>query len=174
VRKGGVGRAGGKCTRRLRVYAPADADPLQLRSGSRAVQFLLAGILARLRPHERSCEPRGAGGRGDTCVHRAITTQCSVASACLTVVRDQVFVGNLPPEAEARDLRDFFRDFGQINDAWVARKPPGFGFVWFDDERDAVLPTSESSSRQPRAPAPCRSAGPRRLQRPSDARLPFV
>ena len=52
----------------------------------------------------------------------------------------QVFVGNLPPEAEARDLRDFFRDFGQINDAWVARKPPGFGFVWFDDERDAVLP----------------------------------
>merc|ERR1719352_2118732 len=49
----------------------------------------------------------------------------------------KVFVGNLPPEAEARDLRDFFRDFGQINDAWVARKPPGFGFVWFDDERDA-------------------------------------
>lgn len=50
-----------------------------------------------------------------------------------------MFVGNLPPEAEARDLRDFFRDFGQINDAWVARKPPGFGFVWFDDERDAVF-----------------------------------
>ena len=55
--------------------------------------------------------------------------------------RVQVFVGNLPPEAEARALRDFFRDFGQINDAWVARKPPGFGFVWFDDERDAVFPT---------------------------------
>lgn len=51
----------------------------------------------------------------------------------------QVFVGNLPPEAESRDLRDLFRDCGNINDAWVARKPPGFGFVWFDDERDAVL-----------------------------------
>ena len=58
------------------------------------------------------------------------------------VLYTQVFVGNLPPEAEARDLRDFFRDFGQINDAWVARKPPGFGFVWFEDERDAVFLTS--------------------------------
>ena len=50
-----------------------------------------------------------------------------------------MFIGNLPPEAESRDLHDFFREFGKINDAWVARKPPGFGFVWFDDERDAVL-----------------------------------
>ena len=33
---------------------------------------------------------------------------------------------------------DFFRDYGVINDAWVARKPPGFGFVFFDSERDAV------------------------------------
>ena len=66
--------------------------------------------------------------------HRCCATEFAVC------VRVQVFVGNLPPEAEARDLRDFFRDFGQINDAWVARKPPGFGFVWFDDERDAVYP----------------------------------
>ncbi len=50
----------------------------------------------------------------------------------------QVFVGNLPPDAEARDIRDFFRDYGTLNDAWVARKPPGFGFAWFDSERDAV------------------------------------
>ena len=71
----------------------------------------------------------------------------------------QVFVGNLPPEAEARDLRDFFRDFGQINDAWVARKPPGFGFVWFEDERDAVstccprlLPPRHSPRALPPAP----------------------
>ena len=54
----------------------------------------------------------------------------------------KVFVGNLPLEAEARDLRDFFRDFGTISDAWVnsgalALKPTGFGFVWFDNERDA-------------------------------------
>ncbi len=50
-----------------------------------------------------------------------------------------MFVGNLAPETEGRDLRNLFKDFGTINDAWVARKPPGFGFVWFEDERDAVL-----------------------------------
>ena len=49
-----------------------------------------------------------------------------------------MFVGNLAPETEGRDLRNLFKDFGTINDAWVARKPPGFGFVWFEDERDAV------------------------------------
>jgi len=71
--------------------------------------------------------------------------------------RGQVFVGNLPPEAEARDLRDFFRDFGTINDAWVARKPPGFGFVWFDDERDAVSPDCFPASSQ--RPSPVRRGG---------------
>ena len=71
--------------------------------------------------------------------------------------RGQVFVGNLPPEAEARDLRDFFRDFGTINDAWVARKPPGFGFVWFDDERDAVSPDCFPASSQ--CPSPVRRGG---------------
>ena len=35
-------------------------------------------------------------------------------------------------------IADFFRDYGLINDAWVARKPPGFGFVFFDSDRDAV------------------------------------
>lgn len=67
----------------------------------------------------------------------------------------QVFIGNLPPEAESRDLHDFFRDYGKINDAWVARKPPGFGFVWFDDERDAVLPTSSRHHPDTRPPPTC-------------------
>jgi RNA recognition motif-containing protein len=51
----------------------------------------------------------------------------------------KVYIGGLPNDAEQRDLRDFFRKFDKsLNDAWVARKPPGFGFVWFDDLRDAV------------------------------------
>ena len=78
--------------------------------------------------------------------------RCACVFAC-----GQVFVGNLPPEAEARDLRDFFRDFGTINDAWVARKPPGFGFVWFDDERDAVSPDCFPASSQ--RPSPVRRGG---------------
>jgi hypothetical protein len=89
--------------------------------------------------------------------------RCACVFAC-----GQVFVGNLPPEAEARDLRDFFRDFGTINDAWVARKPPGFGFVWFDDERDAVLLTA--SRPRPSARRPCAAAA-RLHVAPSPVRL---
>jgi hypothetical protein len=50
----------------------------------------------------------------------------------------QVYIGNLPSDADSRDLRDFFHSYRTLNDTWVARKPPGFGFAWFDDERDAV------------------------------------
>jgi hypothetical protein len=85
-------------------------------------------------------------------------------------LRVQVFVGNLPPEAEARDLRDFFRDFGQINDAWVARKPPGFAFVWFEDERDAVLLTN--SRPRPSARRPCAAKGELLRLRGTPARVP--
>ena len=79
-----------------------------------------------------------------------------------------MFVGNIPPETEVRDLRDFFRDYGVINDCWVARKPPGFGFVWFDSERDAVYPyplliSSHRFSRRniPRHPAAIHDLGRR-------------
>ena len=65
-----------------------------------------------------------------------------------------MFIGNLSPDCDGKDLRDFFRDYGVCNDAWVARKPPGFGFVWLDDERDAVL-------ENPHLPFP-----------PSDRRIP--
>jgi len=50
----------------------------------------------------------------------------------------KIFIGNLNPDTQSGDLRDFFRDYGTCNDAWVARKPPGFGFVWLEHERDAV------------------------------------
>ena len=64
-----------------------------------------------------------------------------------------MFIGNLSPDCDGKDLRDFFRDYGVCNDAWVARKPPGFGFVWLNDERDAVqrphLPFPPSDRRFP-------------------------
>eukprot|EP00292_Cryptomonas_paramecium_P021026 CAMPEP_0113661810 /NCGR_PEP_ID=MMETSP0038_2-20120614/197_1 /TAXON_ID=2898 /ORGANISM="Cryptomonas paramecium" /LENGTH=176 /DNA_ID=CAMNT_0000576575 /DNA_START=15 /DNA_END=541 /DNA_ORIENTATION=- /assembly_acc=CAM_ASM_000170 len=49
----------------------------------------------------------------------------------------KVYIGNIPPDSESHDLREFFRGYGTINDAWVARKPPGFGFVFFEHEKDA-------------------------------------
>ena len=71
----------------------------------------------------------------------------------------QVFIGNLSPDCDGKDLRDFFRDYGVCNDAWVARKPPGFGFVWLNDERDAV-PSLFSHVRLPRSLCLCSAPPP--------------
>jgi splicing factor, arginine/serine-rich 7 len=35
------------------------------------------------------------------------------------------------------DLEDKFAKFGKVASVWVARQPPGFAFVEFDDARDA-------------------------------------
>ncbi|KAL4333848.1 hypothetical protein GQ457_07G043790 [Hibiscus cannabinus] len=49
----------------------------------------------------------------------------------------RVYVGNLDPRVSDRDLEDEFRVFGVIRSVWVARRPPGYGFIEFDDHRDA-------------------------------------
>jgi len=50
----------------------------------------------------------------------------------------KVFLGNLSDRTEKRDVEDFLRGAGRINSVWLARSPPGFGFVVFDDPRDAA------------------------------------
>ncbi|XP_038712117.1 serine/arginine-rich splicing factor RSZ22A-like isoform X2 [Tripterygium wilfordii] len=49
----------------------------------------------------------------------------------------RVYVGNLDPRVSERDLEDEFRTFGVIRSVWVARRPPGYAFIDFDDKRDA-------------------------------------
>ncbi|CAK9136046.1 unnamed protein product [Ilex paraguariensis] len=49
----------------------------------------------------------------------------------------RVYVGNLDPRVSERELEDEFRVFGVIRSVWVARRPPGYAFVDFDDKRDA-------------------------------------
>ncbi|XP_074564676.1 serine/arginine-rich splicing factor RSZ21-like [Curcuma longa] len=49
----------------------------------------------------------------------------------------RLYVGNLDPRMTARELEDEFRVFGVLRSVWVARKPPGFAFIDFDDRRDA-------------------------------------
>uniref|UniRef100_A0A0D6QUJ0 CCHC-type domain-containing protein n=1 Tax=Araucaria cunninghamii TaxID=56994 RepID=A0A0D6QUJ0_ARACU len=50
----------------------------------------------------------------------------------------RVYVGNLPAGTSERELEDEFRVFGILRSVWVARKPPGYAFIEFDDRRDAV------------------------------------
>ncbi|RVW14297.1 Serine/arginine-rich splicing factor RSZ21 [Vitis vinifera] len=49
----------------------------------------------------------------------------------------RVYVGNLDPRVTERELEDEFRVFGVIRSVWVARRPPGYAFIDFDDRRDA-------------------------------------
>ncbi|QCD99668.1 splicing factor [Vigna unguiculata] len=49
----------------------------------------------------------------------------------------RVYVGNLDSRVTERDLEDEFRVFGVIRSVWVARRPPGYAFIDFDDRRDA-------------------------------------
>lgn len=49
----------------------------------------------------------------------------------------KVFVGNLRKDVEKQDLLDEFEKIGEVLTTWVARQPPGFGFVTYADSRDA-------------------------------------
>ena len=48
----------------------------------------------------------------------------------------KVYVGGVLGLEEA-DLRKEFEPFGKVRRAWVARNPPGFAFLWFEDPLDA-------------------------------------
>lgn len=49
----------------------------------------------------------------------------------------QIYIGDLRPGTTEVDLEQPFRRFGTIRHVWVARNPAGFGFVDFEDYRDA-------------------------------------
>merc|ERR1712051_417822 len=49
----------------------------------------------------------------------------------------KVFVGGLDERTQKEDIEDLFRNAGPLLSVWVARSPPGFAFVEFEDHRDA-------------------------------------
>lgn len=49
----------------------------------------------------------------------------------------KVYVGNLGDNGRKDELEKEFGEFGPLHDVWVARNPPGFAFVEFEDLRDA-------------------------------------
>jgi len=52
-------------------------------------------------------------------------------------LRCKVYVGNLGTNTARGDLEASFSKYGQLKNVWVARNPPGFAFVEFEDPRDA-------------------------------------
>lgn len=49
----------------------------------------------------------------------------------------RVYVGGLGSNGSRRELEREFERFGPLRDVWVARNPPGFAFILFEDPRDA-------------------------------------
>jgi len=49
----------------------------------------------------------------------------------------KIYVGDLPRNADEREVEDAFRKFGGVRSVWVARNPPGFAFIEYEDPRDA-------------------------------------
>ena len=49
----------------------------------------------------------------------------------------KVYVGGLPKNASKEEIERAFSDFGKLTNVFVARNPPGFAFIEFDDPRDA-------------------------------------
>lgn len=49
----------------------------------------------------------------------------------------KVYVGDLGNNASKQELEDAFGYYGPLRNVWVARNPPGFAFVEFEDARDA-------------------------------------
>jgi len=49
----------------------------------------------------------------------------------------KVYVGNLGSSASKYEIENSFTKYGPLRNVWVARNPPGFAFVEFEDRRDA-------------------------------------
>lgn len=49
----------------------------------------------------------------------------------------KVYVGDLGNSARKNELEDSFSYYGPLRNVWIARNPPGFAFVEFEDPRDA-------------------------------------
>jgi len=59
----------------------------------------------------------------------------------------RLFLGGLKEGASRTELERQFEAFGPLREVWVARKPPGFGFILFEESRDADDALREMNGR---------------------------
>ncbi|KAL7891492.1 hypothetical protein AOLI_G00009680 [Acnodon oligacanthus] len=72
---------------------------------------------------------------GDPSLHRDCPLDC------------KVYVGNLGNSGNKTELERAFGYYGPLRSVWVARNPPGFAFVEFEDPRDATDAVRELDGR---------------------------
>ena len=49
----------------------------------------------------------------------------------------KVYIGNLGNNASKYEIEDAFGKYGPLRNVWVARNPPGFAFVEYDNMESA-------------------------------------
>lgn len=49
----------------------------------------------------------------------------------------KVYVGNLGSRCPKQELESEFAHYGRLRNVWVARNPPGFAFVEYENDHDA-------------------------------------
>lgn len=49
----------------------------------------------------------------------------------------RIYVGDLGSNGSKQDIEREFERYGNLRSVWVARNPPGFAFIEFEDPRDA-------------------------------------
>ncbi|KAM9676668.1 serine/arginine-rich splicing factor 3-like [Dama dama] len=59
----------------------------------------------------------------------------------------KVYVGNLGNNGNKTELEQGFGYYGPLRSVWVARNPPGFAFVEFEDPRDGADAVQELDGR---------------------------
>jgi RNA recognition motif-containing protein len=59
----------------------------------------------------------------------------------------RVYIGDLGSGGSKHEIEQEFRKFGPLKSVWVARNPPGFAFVEFEDPRDAEDSVYEMDGR---------------------------
>jgi len=50
----------------------------------------------------------------------------------------KLYIGGLRSDCNKYDLEDTFSKYGKVLNTWVAQRPPGFGFLLYEDAADAA------------------------------------
>lgn len=53
-------------------------------------------------------------------------------------IMSKLYLGQLRPDITQREIEDAFAKFGPIDNLWIARKPPGFAYLTYAEEKDAA------------------------------------
>ncbi|GBM21230.1 RNA-binding protein 1 [Araneus ventricosus] len=55
----------------------------------------------------------------------------------------KVYIGSISSRTTKDDIESLFSKYGPLRNVWIARNPPGFAFVEFEDRRDAEEAVAE-------------------------------